>query len=86
VTVENALRTLPLLLERGIEHAYVVCAPLHLYRARFFFGRIYGARGIATDYRVARVPRTLSALAWEIGAATACRRQLRAARAELARL
>jgi uncharacterized SAM-binding protein YcdF (DUF218 family) len=86
VTVENALRTLPLLLERGIERAVVVCAPLHLYRARFFFGHLYGARGIATEYRVAGVPRTLSALAWEIGAATAARRQLRAARAELAHL
>jgi uncharacterized SAM-binding protein YcdF (DUF218 family) len=86
VTMENAVRTLPLLLERGVGRAIVVCAPLHLYRARFFFQRLYGARGIATEYRVARVPRTLSALLWEIGAATACRRQLRAARTELARL
>src|SRR5262249_14523059 len=43
VTAENAVRTLPLLLERGIERAIVVCAPLHLYRARFFFSRLYGA-------------------------------------------
>src|SRR5215831_4755357 len=33
-TAENAARTLPLLVERGIEHATVVCTPLHLYRTR----------------------------------------------------
>ena len=37
VTAENAARTVPLLVERGVERAVVVCAPLHLYRARFFF-------------------------------------------------
>ena len=30
ITAENAARTLPLLLERGIERAVVVCAPLHV--------------------------------------------------------
>ena len=83
VTAENATRTLPLLLERGVERALVVCAPLHLYRTRYFFTRLYGAYGISTEFRVARTRRSVGALFWELGAATACRRQLRAARAEL---
>jgi uncharacterized SAM-binding protein YcdF (DUF218 family) len=85
VTAENAVRTLPLLLERGITRAIVVCAPLHLYRARFFFSRLYAARGIATEFRTVAAGRTLRALAWELGAAPAARRQLRAARTELER-
>jgi uncharacterized SAM-binding protein YcdF (DUF218 family) len=84
VTAENASRTLPLLLERGVERALVVCAPLHLYRTRYFFSRLYGAYGIATEFRVARTGRSVGALLWEVAAATACRRQLRAAKAELA--
>ena len=86
VTAENAARTLPLLLERGIRNAVVVCAPLHLYRTRFFFSRLYGTYGITTAFRVARVGAGVSALVWEVAALTACRRQLRAARAELARV
>jgi uncharacterized SAM-binding protein YcdF (DUF218 family) len=85
VTAENAARTLPLLLERGIERAIVVCAPLHLYRARFFFSRLYGTAGIATEFRTVAVGRTLRALAWELGAAPGARWQLRSARAELRR-
>jgi uncharacterized SAM-binding protein YcdF (DUF218 family) len=85
VTAENAARTLPLLLERGIERAIVVCAPLHLYRARYFFTRLYGAAGIATEFRTVAAGRTFRALAWELGAAPVVRRQLRAARAELKR-
>ena len=84
VTAENASRTLPLVLERGIGRAVVVCAPLHLYRARFFFTRLYGAHGVETEFRVAPVSPSVRALVWELAAATACRRQLRAARAELA--
>jgi uncharacterized SAM-binding protein YcdF (DUF218 family) len=83
VTAENAVRTLPLLLERGIERALVVCAPLHLYRARFFFSRVYEAQGIATEFRAVAAGRNVRALLWELGAATAARRQLRSARAEL---
>ena len=86
VTAENASRTLPLLLERGIGRAVVVCAPLHLYRARFFFTRLYGAHAVETEFRVAPVAPSVRALLWELAAATACRRQLRAARAELARM
>ena len=83
VTAENAVRTLPLLLERGIERALVVCAPLHLYRARFFFSRVYEAQGIATEFRAVDTGRTVRALIWELGAVTAVRRQLRAVRAEI---
>jgi uncharacterized SAM-binding protein YcdF (DUF218 family) len=83
VTAENAARTLPLLLQRGIDHAVVVCAPLHLYRARFFFSRVYESQGIATEFRTIRAGRNLRALLWELGAAPAIRRQLRGARGEL---
>jgi uncharacterized SAM-binding protein YcdF (DUF218 family) len=85
VTAENAARTLPLLLERSIERAIVVCAPIHLYRARFFFSRLYGAQGIVAEFRTVTAGRTVPALVWELVAATAVRRQLRAARAELER-
>jgi len=85
VTAENAARTLPLLVARGIEHAVVVCAPLHLFRARFFFSRVYGAHGIATEFRAVTAGRTLRALLWELGATPAIRRHLRAARTELER-
>jgi uncharacterized SAM-binding protein YcdF (DUF218 family) len=84
VTAENASRTIPLLLERGIRRAVVVCAPFHVYRARFFFSRLCRAHGIETDFRVAHVPTGLRELAWEVAAAAVCRRQLRTARAELA--
>jgi uncharacterized SAM-binding protein YcdF (DUF218 family) len=84
LTAENAARTLPLLLERGIERAVVVCAPLHLYRTRFFFSRLYGSFGVETEFRAARIAPTPSALAWELVALTVCRAQLRAARAEIA--
>jgi uncharacterized SAM-binding protein YcdF (DUF218 family) len=83
VTAENAVRTIPLLLERGVDRAIVVCAPLHLYRTRYFFTRLYGAYGIETEFRVTRTRRTLGALVWELAATTVCRRQLRTARAEL---
>jgi uncharacterized SAM-binding protein YcdF (DUF218 family) len=82
-TAENAARTLPLLLAREIDEAVVVCTPLHLYRARWLFRRLYGAHGIATSFRVAPVAPTPGALAWELGALTVLARQLRAAKAEL---
>lgn len=84
VTAENAARTLPLLLEREIEQAVVVCAPLHLYRTRFFFSRLFEPRGIQTSFHVATLEQGARAFAWELAAAPLCRRQLRAARAELA--
>jgi len=77
-TVENASRTLPLLLERDINEVIVVCTPLHLGRARWIFRRIYGAHGIAVRFRVAPVAPTPGALAWELGAITVASRQVRA--------
>jgi uncharacterized SAM-binding protein YcdF (DUF218 family) len=77
-TAQNASHTLPLLLERGVHEAIVVCAPLHLYRARWIFQRIYGASGVAVRFRVAPVAPTPGALAWELGALTVAARQIRA--------
>ncbi len=85
ITAENAARTLPLLLERGIERALVVTTPLHFYRARYFFRRLYTAHGIETRFRVAPVAPTLHMLGWELVAMTARARQLHAAEVELSR-
>src|SRR5262249_62249416 len=83
---ENASRTLPLLLERGVECAVVVCSRPHLPRARFFFRRLYAARGVATEFRaVGTVPRP-AAVVWELAALPLTPWQLRAARAELGRV
>ena len=76
-TAENAAWTLPLLLERGVREALVVCAPAHLARARWIFRRIYGHADITVRFRTARVWPTPGALAWELAAATAARRQVR---------
>jgi uncharacterized SAM-binding protein YcdF (DUF218 family) len=77
-TAENAARTLPLLLERDVREAIVVCAPAHLIRARWIFRRIYGARGVAVSFRPARIAPTPGAIAWELAASTVARRQVRA--------
>jgi uncharacterized SAM-binding protein YcdF (DUF218 family) len=79
-TAENAALTLPLLLERGVSEAIVVCAPAHLIRARWIFRRIYGADGIAVRFRPARIVPTPGAIAWELAASTIARRQVRAHR------
>lgn len=84
VTAENASRTLPLLLERGVERALVVCAPLHTHRTGYFFTRLYEPRGIRAIVHPAPVPPRPKALVWELGALLLRRRQLRAAQAELA--
>jgi uncharacterized SAM-binding protein YcdF (DUF218 family) len=76
-TVENAVRTLPLLVERGVTDAVVVCAPLHLGRVRWIFRTVYGDRGIAVRFRSARVLPTPGALLWELGALTVVARQVR---------
>jgi uncharacterized SAM-binding protein YcdF (DUF218 family) len=81
-TAENASRTLPILREHAVADAIVVCAPLHLPRARWIFSRIYGS-SVRTRFRIARVWPTPGALAWELGAVTVAARQVRAARAEL---
>ena len=85
ITAQNASRTLPLLLERDIERAVVVCALPHVVRARFFFGRLYGAAGIATEFHVLRGVSRPASIAWELAALPLSPLQLRAARGELAR-
>lgn len=82
-TVENALRTVPLLHELGVARARVVCAPLHAGRVRLAFPRVLGRAGIACRVDVAWVPPTPRALAWELAALVVLRRQLRRALAEL---
>jgi len=84
-TAQNAARTLPLLLARGVDHAVVVCTPAHAVRSRFFFGRLYRPHGVETEVRAVRVARSPRALAWEVVAMTVRRAQLRAASAELKR-
>jgi len=84
-TAENASRTLPLLLERGVRFAVVVCAPPHLARTRILFRRLYGERGVSVRFRVARAIPTLRAIGWELAALPLVPAQLRAARAELDR-
>jgi uncharacterized SAM-binding protein YcdF (DUF218 family) len=76
-TAENAARTLPVLAERGVEEAIVVCAPAHALRAGWIFRRIYGGRGIRVTVRPARVLPTPAALVYELAAATVARRQVR---------
>jgi uncharacterized SAM-binding protein YcdF (DUF218 family) len=79
-TAENAARTLPLLLERHVTDAVVVCAPLHRVRAGWIFRSVYGGHGIRVRFRTARVLPTPGALLWELGALTVAARQVRAAR------
>jgi uncharacterized SAM-binding protein YcdF (DUF218 family) len=84
-TAENAARTLPLLLERGVRRAVVVCAPSHLPRTRVLFGRLYRSFGIEVTFRAPRLAPSIGAIVWELGAFPFLPLQLRAARAELAR-
>ena len=57
-TAENAARTLPLLRERGVARAVVVCAPTHLARTRLLFGRLYRSAGVDTAFRAPAVAPT----------------------------
>jgi hypothetical protein len=84
-TAENAARTLPLLLERGVRRAVVVCAPPHLVRTSLLFRRLYRGSGVEVGFRVARLAPTFRAVVWELGALPFLPLQVRAARAELAR-
>ena len=84
-TAENAARTLPLLLERAIERAIVVCAPSHLPRTRLLFGRLYRSSGVDVVFRTAPLAPSPRAIAWELAALPFLPVQLRAARSELAR-
>lgn len=81
-TAENATRTVPLLVERGVTDAVVVCTPLHVLRARWIFRRVYGDHGIRVRFRLARELPTPGALLWELAASTVASRQVRAARAK----
>jgi uncharacterized SAM-binding protein YcdF (DUF218 family) len=82
-TAQNASRSLPLLLERGVTEAVVVCAAAHAPRVRYFFGRLYAAAGVAVQVRPVPLMPTPVAVAWELGAVTVVRRQLHAALSEL---
>jgi uncharacterized SAM-binding protein YcdF (DUF218 family) len=84
-TAENAARTLPLLVERGVGRAVVVCAPPHLPRTRLLFRRLYGGSGVEVAFRAARLAPTLRSVAWELLALPFVPWQLHAARAELER-
>jgi uncharacterized SAM-binding protein YcdF (DUF218 family) len=84
-TAENAARTLPLLRERRIERAVVVCAPTHLARTRLLFGRLYRGSGVQVTFRAVAVAPSLRSVMWELAAFPLLPAQLRAARAELAR-
>jgi uncharacterized SAM-binding protein YcdF (DUF218 family) len=84
-TAENATRTLPLIRDRGIERAVVVCTPTHLARTRLLFGRLYRSAGIEVAFRAVAVAPSLRSIVWELAAFPFLPAQLRAARAELAR-
>jgi uncharacterized SAM-binding protein YcdF (DUF218 family) len=84
-TAQNAARTLPLLLERAVGRAVVVCAPSHLPRTRLLFGRLYRSAGVDVAFRTAPLAPTVRSIAWELGAIPFLPVQLRAARAELER-
>jgi uncharacterized SAM-binding protein YcdF (DUF218 family) len=84
-TAENAARTLPLLLDRRVRRAIVVCAPTHLVRTRLLFGRLYRRVGVEPTFRVAPIRPTLGSIAWELAALPFLPLELRAAETELAR-
>jgi uncharacterized SAM-binding protein YcdF (DUF218 family) len=84
-TAENAARTLPLVRDRGIGRAVVVCTPTHLARTRLLFGRLYRSAGVEVEFRAVPVAPSLRSIVWELAAFPFLPAQLRAARAELAR-
>ena len=84
-TAENAARTLPLLLDRAVSGAVVVCAPPHFVRTRVLFSSVYRGSGVRVAFRVARQVPTLRSIAWEIVALPFLPLQILAARAEVAR-
>lgn len=83
ITAQNASRSLPMLLVRGIREATVVCAPVHTRRVRYFFGPLFEQAGVRCEISPALVPSSPRALAWELAALTVRRRQLRSALAEV---
>jgi uncharacterized SAM-binding protein YcdF (DUF218 family) len=83
ITAENAARTLPLLLERGVTRAVIVCGRTHVARVRYFFRALYTRYGVETEIRPLGLGLHPGSLARELGAALVARRQLRAAHAEV---
>ena len=86
LTAQNAARTLPLLLERGIERAVVVCAPLHSSARGSSSAGVYGRFGIETEFDVVRMAPTPAASRGSWRRCRSAARQLRAAEAETRRL
>jgi hypothetical protein len=86
ITAENMSRTLPILLERGVREATLVCGRLHLPRVRYFFGGVYPRYGIRCRYRVVPHGSLRQSVAWEAAALPLARGQRRAALDELRRL
>jgi uncharacterized SAM-binding protein YcdF (DUF218 family) len=84
-TAENAARTLPLLVDRGVASAIIVCAPPHLLRTQLLFRRLYSGSSVEVGFRVARLRPTVRAVAWELLALPFLPFQLHSARGELAR-
>jgi len=82
-TAENAARALPLLLERGVTEAIVVCGRSHAPRVRFLFGGLYERYGVACEVRPVGLTLHPGSILRELGAALLAPRQRRAARAEL---
>jgi uncharacterized SAM-binding protein YcdF (DUF218 family) len=82
-TAENAARTLPLLLERGVDRVLVVCGPAHAPRVRYLFRGIFGPYGVdVTVLRVGLAPHP-AAVGRELVAAGLAPRHRRAATTEL---
>jgi hypothetical protein len=82
-TAENAAHTLPLLRERGVGEATIVCAPIHRLRVAYLFGGVYRRFGIETRYSSPPLGASAQALGWELAALAIVRRQRRAALARL---
>jgi uncharacterized SAM-binding protein YcdF (DUF218 family) len=82
-TAENAARTLPLLVERGVTEAIVVCSRAHAPRVRYLFGALYGRYGVSCEVRPVGIPFHPGSIVREFAAAVLAPRQRRAARAEL---
>jgi uncharacterized SAM-binding protein YcdF (DUF218 family) len=82
-TAENASRSLPLLRDRGVTQATIVCSSVHAPRARYIFCELFRRFGIDCEVLAARTFPSPSAVAWEVGALTVARRQRRGALAEL---
>jgi uncharacterized SAM-binding protein YcdF (DUF218 family) len=82
-TAQNAARTLPLLLERGVERATIVSTPLHRLRVAYFFRAIYGRFGVECRFSSPACGFSAEALVWEAVALSVARSQRRAALTEL---